>query len=69
MSGPLPGRQRTQTGAEGGKALYDPYAGIMAITPGRVQTFRRLKDISGCLSAPAAQLPDGETGIIENKEM
>jgi hypothetical protein len=28
------GRQRTQTRAKRGKALYDPYAGIMAITAG-----------------------------------
>jgi hypothetical protein len=35
-----------KTGPGGGKARYDPYAGIMVITPGGIQTFRRLKDIS-----------------------
>jgi hypothetical protein len=41
----LPGDSGLKLGPRGDKALYDPYAGIIVITPGGQQTFRRLKDI------------------------
>ena len=40
-----PGRQRAQTRAERGKALYDPHTGDHDDNTGRDTTFRRLEKI------------------------
>jgi len=51
-SSPLPGRQRAQTRAERGKALYGPTHGDLDDNTGRDTTFRRLEKILPARESP-----------------